>query len=244
MSSEEHVDSLDIPSWLVTAIYAVSFIIAGIVYMVLHAFWGRYVLLHFSDIDHPLSSTGLGKVWFIFAWALLAPAVIAMIWGRPRSSLSKPVQIAKGLWLSLNAGFFEELIYRWLVFFTAMIVLPFFNLITFGFVKWFYTMILVPLANLATLHALSSFLLHHGSWVFGAAIVSAAADFRDEHKYLGWFGWINSWFGGMVMFYLALNYGLWTAIVAHILYDAIVFTFRGLVSKPDYFLFGRRSRFI
>ncbi len=45
-------------------------------------------------------------------------------------------------------------------------------------------------------------------------------------------GLVNAWFGGMVMFWLMFHYGLWTAIVAHILYDICVFTSRAIA---DYF---------
>ena len=103
-------------------------------------------------------------------------------------------------------------------------MLPFLNLITFGLLEWLYTNVLVPVANWATFGALSEFLFHPASWVVGAAIISANGFFRDGHKGNGFIGWVNSWFIGMVLFYLMLNYGLWTAIVAHILYDVVVFT--------------------
>ena len=99
--------------------------------------------------------------------------------------------------------------------------------------KWLYTAVLVPLANLVTLGALQPYLLSETtSWVLGAAIVTAAGAFRKAHEYLGYFGMVNAWFIGMVFFYLALNYGLITAIVAHILYDVIIFTLRALLSEP------------
>lgn len=239
----DDIDVLDLDSWHVSLFYLAQFVFAGVIYLILHLFWGRYELLHFSDLNKPFSWEGVGTVWFIFVWAIVATVAITAYNGRPRSFDSKARIIGKGIWLSANAGFFEELIYRWLVFFSAMIVLPFFNLITFGLVKWLYTVVLVPLANWATFHALAPWLLHPGSWVLGAAIVSAAAQFRDEHKYLGLLGWVNSWFLGMVMFYLALNYGLLVAIVAHILYDAIIFTIRGLAIKKPRF-YWKHSRFI
>lgn len=46
--------------------------------------------------------------------------------------------------------------------------------------------------------------------------------FRDGHKYLGVFGWTNSWFMGCVFIYATLTHGLWVAIVVHALYDILI----------------------
>jgi hypothetical protein len=242
--AKEEQDTLEISAFLITGAYVLLFIGAVALYLFVHMFWGEYQLLNFSDISSQgLSVEGLSNVWFIFLWGAFATMVIYAIKGRPEVDAPKPLQFVRGLWLSLNAGFFEELIYRWLVFFTAMITLPFFNFITFGLVKWWYTAIAVPVANWSTFHALEPWLLHQENWAFGAAIVSASVSFRDGHKHLGVFGWVNSWFGGMVMFYLVLNYGLVTAIVAHAVYDAIIFTIKASASTQTRYWFpiGRSS---
>ena len=101
----------------------------------------------------------------------------------------------------------------------------------FDLTEWIYVHWLVPLANWSTFHALQPQLMHSGSWVFGAAIVSASVSFRNAHKHLGFIGYVNSWFLGMVFFYLMFNYGLLTAIAAHFLYDAIIFTVEALLSR-------------
>jgi len=166
---------------------------------------------------------GLGQVWFIFAWAV-GVNVIWQIYHMAKST-SVPQNLGelflKGIWLSVLAGFFEEIIYRWLAFLSAMVVVTFLNFISFGLAHWAYADVLAPLANIATLHALDPQLTSMG-WVLAAAVVSVAASFRDAHEYQGFFGLVNSWFGGMVFFWLMFNYGLWTAIVAHILYDLCV----------------------
>lgn len=241
----EYVSPIEMPSFAVTRYYIASFLKSGAVLLVLSYFWGDHILLSFSDLTKggtDVSSSGLGKVWFIFAWAAIATIAIYALAGRPDSFQSKGVQLVKGWWLSANAGIFEELIYRWMVFFAAMITLPFLNVITFGFTKWIYVKGLVPLANWSTFHALEPYLLQPGSWVIGAALVSASIEFRNLHEHLGLIGWVNSWFGGMVMFYLVLNYGLMTAIVAHAIYDAIVFSIRALASQEPVSLFGFTRR--
>ena len=237
MSKKVRIDPIDLPWYVVTWHYTKALIGAFVVFLVLRFFWGDDMLVNFDQLtEKGFVPAGLGKVWFIFVWALAVPLVVVLVFRR-RSVSDHPreAQVGRGLWLSLNAGVFEELIYRWLIFVNAMVLLRFFNFITFGFVKFFYTHALIPLADFTTFHALHPYLLHDGSWVFGAAIVSAAARFRSEHAYLGFLGWVNSWFMGMLLFYLMFNYGLATAIVAHFLYDAIIFTFRGLTSeKPQY----------
>jgi hypothetical protein len=245
--SDDSVDPLEVPWWLVFLGYVLAFLLVGVFYLILHAFWGEYVLLDFSDLNKTgLSFEGLGRVWFIFVWALGMALLGIKLAGRPQVDDTKPVAIAKGLWLSANAGFWEELIYRWLVFFGAMITLPFLNWISFGFFGWLYRDVLVPLANWSTFGALDHYLTDSSNWVLGAAIVSASISFRDAHKYLGLIGWVNAWFGGMVMFWLVLNYGLVTAIVAHAVYDAIIFTTRGAASTQSYlpysFQLRRRKR--
>jgi hypothetical protein len=75
--------------------------------------------------------------------------------------------------------------------------------------------------------------------LIGAALVLASVKFRDAHHeedlpwFLNLFRKINAWFGGMVMFWLMLNFGLLTAIVAHVLYDAIVFTIGAVMREED-----------
>ena len=108
-----------------------------------------------------------------------------------------------------------------------MVVIPFINWITFGLVHWICVHILIPLANLTTFHTLQPQLLN-SNWVIGAAIVLVSISFRNAHAYQGIAGEINAWYIGMLLFWLVFNYGLFTAIVAHVVYDAIIFTMRAL----------------
>jgi len=167
---------------------------------------------------------GLTDVWYIFAWAFLTTAVIVavLIWKRVPRVLSAPMMLADGLWRSVRAGVLEELVFRWLLVLSAPAALTLTNWITFGLVKWIHLHWLLPLANWATLGILEP-QLHNSNWVMAAAILYAAAAFRNGHAYLGPLGYVNSWFIGMVMFYLVFNHGIITAMVAHVAYDAIIF---------------------
>jgi hypothetical protein len=224
MSHDDDFSVFEVPSLLLTGAYLLTLVGWGALLWLLTRFWGDSLLMSYSDITNgDVSGAGLGSVSFIFLWALGATGFLLVIKGREHVYDTRLVRFFKGAWASLNAGIFEELIFRWLLFFIAMITLPFFNFITFGLLKWFYTTLLIPVANFCTFGALHPFLLGRGSWVMGAAIISVNADFRDGHKYLGLIGWVNSWFLGMVMFYVMLNYNLQTAIAAHVLYDLIIF---------------------
>jgi hypothetical protein len=166
---------------------------------------------------------GLLRVWPLFGWGVLLTAVLglfAVIWDVPRQ-LPPAVVLRRGIWLSINAGVFEELIFRLVMFVNAVAGLLFLNLITFGLVGWIYHTVLIPVADWTTFRLLHS-QLHQASWAIGAAVLSVNGAFRDRHSHLGPFGYINSWFVGMVMFYLVFNYGLITAMIGHAVYDILI----------------------
>ena len=168
---------------------------------------------------------GLASVWYIFAWAALTSSVIAFVLVRKQTpNLATPGELfGGGLLISLRAGVLEELAFRWLLVLSAPVALTFLNWITFGAFRWFHLHVLLPVANWATFGILEP-QLHVSNWVMAAALLWAAGAFRNGHAYLGPFGYVNAWFIGMVMFYLVFNYGLVTAIVAHFVYDAIIFS--------------------
>jgi len=227
----------------VTWIYVKLLAVAALVYFVLQLFWGEYVLLSFNQLQgHGQSMlTGLADVWFIFVWAFLVTLIVTLIVGsRRRGPLEPGERFIVEAWASVHAGLFEEIIYRWLSFFSAMIVLPFLNLITFGFVKWLYVTILIPVTDFMTLHALSPELHSPLGWTVGAAIVSASWSFSREHKTRGIVGVVNSWFIGLVLFYVVFHYGIGTAIVAHILYDLVIDLTIFVLTKP---WSSRRTRY-
>ena len=96
-------------------------------------------------------------------------------------------------------------------------------------VKWFYNALLIPLADWTSFHKLHDLFYATGAtpgvdtWAIGAGIVSANTFFRDGHKYLGFIGVVNSWYLGLILFWVMLTYGVWPAIVVHFLYDFLIF---------------------
>ncbi len=232
--SDNAVSPLEIPSGAVLLHYVINTAANAAVLLVLSLFWGQLILVDFSQL-WGFNPGGLLQVWWIFGWA----ALFALIGAGSYTYESKPMLLWRAAWLSLNAGFWEELLYRCVLFCTAMIAMPFLNFITFGLVGWLNTAILIPFTNWVTFGALAP-QLYGATWVLGAAVISAAGDFRDAHKYLGWFGWLNSWFLGMVFFWLMFNYGIITAMVAHAVYDLILLSARALKSERSiYYRFSR-----
>lgn len=232
LSSDE--DALTIPPVAVPVLYGIRLLGWGAFLLVLHHFWRDYILVGYDEIvGTGLSWSGIGAVWFIFAWAIGISLLRLAVGARYESDDSRGVLLLRGIWISLNAGVFEEIIYRWFIFMSAMVTIPFVNFITFGLIKFLYVELLVPLANFTTFGALEPYLYHPSSWIFGAAIVSTSMSFSEAHKHLGLLGRVNSWFGGMVMFWLMFNYGLLTAMAAHVLYDIVVFGLKALTAmKP------------
>lgn len=137
--------------------------------------------------------------------------------------------LQKGFLVSLIAGVFEEIIFRWILFFSAIIGVQISNFLFFGFLgEWaelpriIYWYIAAPITNFFTGFHLD-WLLYDKGWIVGAAACSANAKFRTEHAYLGTIGWLNSWFIGFFLFWIMFKFGLPAAILVHFLYDMIIF---------------------
>ncbi len=84
---------------------------------------------------------------------------------------------------------------------------------------WIYQYGFLPLIHLTTFHQMDPIIYgkYDAMFIFGAILANMW--FRDGHKYQGLPGYINSWYGGLVLLYATLTYGLWTAVVIHMLYD-------------------------
>lgn len=207
------------------------FVVFAFVWM----FWSQLILVDFATIF--ATPVPLGEALYSVRFILLLPFVFMILGAitdkcmsafdlNPRKSLefdgTSGEIFKKGMFISLNAGVFEELTYRWLAFSSAMVTSVFFNWITFGLYKWLMMTILVPIANWATLGYLEPQLLGT-EWTIAAAIIVANGDFRSAHN-LGLLNKINAWFMGMLFFYMVFHYGIVSAIVTHVLYDCFVFT--------------------
>jgi hypothetical protein len=132
----------------------------------------------------------------------------------------------RGFLTSLFAGVTEELAFRWILPYAAVPTLLLMNWLFFGFLgfginEWFHTTIWSPFANFTTFDLLLPQLMAK-DWVIGACILYSNAFFRNGHKYQGWFGYVNSWFMGMYLWFVCIHHGLLAAIVVHFLYDLVI----------------------
>ncbi|MEO7020403.1 MAG: hypothetical protein ABI234_09665 [Ktedonobacteraceae bacterium] len=192
----------------------------GLVPFGLFQFWGWSGNLHdIAILFWPMLIIGL-LITSIAAPTIRRHADIVLVNGR------------KNLFTGLGAGPLEELIYRWLLFYSALIFLPLANFITFGLVQWLYSTVFGPLADLFTFYQIHDyFFSNRYGWVVGAAILSSCRNFRDGHSYQGIIGWIWSWFGGIFLFMIMLHHGLFAAMLAHSLYNLCLLTLSWLIAR-------------
>jgi hypothetical protein len=172
----------------------------------------------------------VSSVWFIFVWGVGVTAIFAFLtrndWLKNRNAEQI---LVGGAFISVAAGVIEEIIYRWLAFLAAIPLLLVSNWVFGGWLfgtglpEWLFTHAFGPLANWVTFGALHEQLSHPYGWQVGAALLAANAAFRNGHKYQGPLGVVNSWFLGMVFFWILFEYGLLAAIAVHFLYDMFLF---------------------
>ncbi|MEZ4490790.1 MAG: hypothetical protein R3F51_24700 [Cyanobacteriota/Melainabacteria group bacterium] len=188
---------------------------------------------HFGLFDF-WQSTGTLSQWLtagipIFVWAVAVNGwQCYKTYNSPMENRHAERILRGGFLISLAAGVFEETLFRWVLFLAAIVGVQVVNFIFFGFLGFgipelIFNYILGPVANFFTLGYLDQYLSNPEIWFVGAGLISANSRFRDGHKYQGFLGWVNSWFLGMVFFYMTLTYGLVAAIVVHFLYDMIIF---------------------
>jgi hypothetical protein len=165
--------------------------------------------------------------WPIFAWGVGLTALMSFTTrNAPHKNRTAERFLTKGFAISACAGFFEEIVYRWLQFYLAIAVALLINVCTFGLWHLIYETIVGPIANFFTLYKLDHILFNGYGWAVGAAVIASNGSFREGHKYQGLFGYTNSWFCGMFFFLIMFDHGLPMAIAIHFLYDMFIFFVR------------------
>lgn len=155
---------------------------------------------------------GVKSAWPIYLWGGGLTALVCILTSNERK-LNKDAEeiIIVGTITSVLAGVLEEISFRWWIF--------------CGLLGWIMIHIPIPIASFFTLGKLDTLFYGFG-WFVGAAILGSNGQFRNGHAYQGFFGYINSWFIGLFMFWLMFNYGLLSAVIAHWFYDQLIFTIR------------------
>ena len=172
--------------------------------------------------------------WPIFAWAVI-PTIFAVWLHRDAVTRGGEIErLARGLKVSMRAGLLEETLFRWLMFMSQIALYQlsnwiFFGWLGFGLVEWLYLHLEAPIVNFFTFGLMHSYLYTPKGWAVGAAMIFTTNKFREGHEYQGCLGSINSWYLGLFFFYLTFNFGLPVAIVAHAVYDALIFITQAIV---------------
>jgi hypothetical protein len=128
-----------------------------------------------------------------------------------------------GAWVSLNAGLFEEIVFRLYAFLCFVIGLHWLDERLWQSLSGMANGAILPAANFLSF-GLFREQFAGPDWAVGIAVIIGGLFFRSAHIHYGKFSKLNVWVVGMVMFWLTFHYGLLTAIAAHFLYDLCVFT--------------------
>lgn len=186
--------------------------------------WIPYSFFHFWEWN---IAEGMFAVWPIFLWGA-SVTFLGTFLASTRSEVLKqhgdaPDVAFKGILISVWAGVVEELIFRWIIFYTMMFFVQLTSLLTCGIVEWIYLHIEAPILWFLSFGHLEWLLYNQEYWYIGAGAVAANIRFRNGHKYLGLLGYLNSYVLGFVFFWLMFVYGLPAAIFCHFLYDLIIY---------------------
>jgi len=194
--------------------------------------WPKSVPFDFFDLWNMTGTPyeWFGTAWPILLWGTCVTAFFAFTTRNDReTNRNAEGIITKGTLISIMAGVFEEITFRWLFFLLAIVSVKITNFFFFGFLglgiaEWVHMSIVGPFVNWVTLGLLESYIFHASGWAVGAAMIATNVFFRDGHKYQGILGWTNSWFIGMFLFWVMFQYGLLVAILVHFTYDFLIFT--------------------
>ena len=178
------------------------------------------------------------NAWPWYVWGIAINIFYYIYKTRGYNSGSVGVKFVDAFKVSVYAGVSEEIVYRWILFFLALSILPFSNWLLGGFmdlelIRWLYQYALCPVANFFTFGYLEPYLMNGYGWVVGAAVISTSSSFRNGHAYQGLLGFINSWFFGMYMHYVVFKYGLLPAIFIHFLYDYLILSLSAVFTAID-----------
>lgn len=188
-------------------------------------------------------AAGVGASWPIFLWGIGVSLVHAIFTLNP-PNLNKNAEafLIVGFGRSAIAGFFEEIIFRWIYFFSSVAAVQivnffFFGFLGFGIVEFLHLYYFGPIVNFLTL-GLMKWLIFGMGWAVGAGALAVNALFMEGHRDHGFFGCINSWVIGFFLFWIMFNYGLLAAITVHFLYDFFLYAAHYLDACVER-LFGR-----
>ena len=201
-----------------------------IILPIMYYFFSSYMPFGFWEFWHMPSSWAavIQSYWPFIVWGIAIQSIVSFTgYNKPEDNHYAEGHLVAGFLRSGFAGITEEITFRWLFFLVAIPGLRVGNWFIFGFAgfglkEWMYLHILGPIVNLVSLGLMHNLLFDPRGWFIGASLVATNAFFRDGHKYQGIIGFINSWFGGLVLFHAAFTYGLPCAILVHTTFNMVV----------------------
>lgn len=227
MYLEEKADN-----WIGSAVSA--FVVVGILVWIWPGLIEPFTFFEFWSLKAPLWDIVIDS-WPLYVWGVGASFAFMFLkddWDCGNFG----DLLVSGFFKSLFAGVLEEIAFRWLLFFSAIISIFILDFLLLGFmgvhpIEWLYSHILGPVANFFTLGYLEPYLLNGYGWLVGAAMISSNGRFRNGHSYQGLFGLVNSWYAGMYLHWVVFNYGLLAAICIHFFYNFAIHTFVAVFAK-------------
>lgn len=227
-SDSEEKDSGSCCGWVV------GIALAAIVVFIWEWLWPNiipFTLFEFWTLKGSWADV-LKTAWPILLWAVVVTFTRAIFTSNDdEENDNAEANFAIGGILSLCAGVFEEIAFRWIVFYAEIVSYKiinflFFGWLGFGVAEWFYLHVEGPIANFITFGGVNDLLFHGSGWFVGAAMLTSNGKFRDGHAYQGCFGWINAWVIGMILFYIMFKHGIIASMVVHFVYDILIFFIR------------------
>lgn len=177
-------------NYVATHIFLIAAIaLSFVIWLVVNNFWpGFYDPFAFWLMTDNIPYAVL-QSWPFFLYAAIVAIIVCYFQKDPNRN--KGTVLAQGIYKSIMAGILEEVGFRNMFIFIAMVSLTIINTISFGLMLWLYEFITIPITNLITIGLMQN-ILYGFPLILIAGALSANAAFRDGHKYQGGFGYINS----------------------------------------------------
>ena len=185
--------------------------------------------MEFWEIKTPLTEA-VTNMWPLYLWGIVGTVGLNIYYSDQQPTMGDDIgMFAQSIIpISLWAGITEEIIYRWLMFLMVIVTIQATDWILLGFadlhmIQWLIVNITAPVSNFLTLGFLEPYLLNT-NWAVGAAVIVSCHNFQKGHAHQGTIGYLNSWFMGMCFFWVMFNHGIIVAMLAHVIYDIVVFS--------------------
>lgn len=174
------------------------------------------------------------SIWFIFIWAVVGTTAGCLRCTYDEDYNPEEAYI-ENLLSSLRSGIFEEALFRWSGFLLAITVANLANkasmdLYNHPLIEKIQLTVLGPATNFMSFDTMQDYLVNPENWTIGAGIVLSNAVFFFLHRQNGILNMINSWFMGLIFFFLLLTYGLIAAMAVHVVFNAVCSTVEYVVA--------------